>query len=85
LVKEGSKKKKPLPPVDVDEMPFELPDGWEWVRLLDVTSLITEQHRIVAKVDRLMTLCDELEAKLTQSINEREKLMETAVRQVLAV
>ncbi|HEY9708782.1 MAG TPA: restriction endonuclease subunit S, partial [Oculatellaceae cyanobacterium] len=43
-----------------------------------------EQGRIIAKVDRLMSLCDELEAKLTQSINDREKLMETAVRQVLA-
>ncbi|GAB4180297.1 MAG: restriction endonuclease subunit S [Coleofasciculaceae cyanobacterium] len=44
----------------------------------------SEQHRIVAKVDRLMALCDELEAKLTQSISNREKLMETAVSQVLA-
>jgi type I restriction enzyme S subunit len=31
-----------------------------------------------------MSLCDELEAKLTQSISDRKKLMETAVRQVLA-
>jgi type I restriction enzyme S subunit len=44
---------------------------------------INEQKRIVAKVDQLMSLCDELEAKLTQSINNREKLMETAVSQVL--
>jgi type I restriction enzyme S subunit len=45
---------------------------------------LPEQKRIITKVNCLMTLCDELEAKLTQSINEREKLMETAVRQVLA-
>lgn len=43
-----------------------------------------EQKRIVVKVDHLMSLCDELEAKLTQSISNREKLMETAVRQVFA-
>jgi type I restriction enzyme S subunit len=42
------------------------------------------QKCIVAKVEQLMSLCDELEAKLMQSINDREKLMETAVRQVLA-
>ncbi len=27
------KKQKPLPPIREDEMPFELPDGWEWCRL----------------------------------------------------
>ncbi|MFC3679091.1 restriction endonuclease subunit S [Bacterioplanoides pacificum] len=34
LVKDGKlKKQKPLPPVNDDEKPFELPEGWEWVRL----------------------------------------------------
>jgi type I restriction enzyme S subunit len=45
---------------------------------------LNEQHRIVTKVNQMMSLCDELEAKLTQSINDREKLMSAAVRQVLA-
>jgi type I restriction enzyme S subunit len=45
---------------------------------------VNEQKRIVAKVDQLMSFCDELEAKLTQSISDRGKLMKTAVRQVLA-
>ena len=45
---------------------------------------LTEQHRIVTKVDAMMKLCDELEAKLTQSISDRDKLMSAAVRQVLA-
>ncbi len=34
LIKEGKiKKQKPLPPIDPSEVPFELPQGWEWVRL----------------------------------------------------
>ncbi|KAA0876572.1 restriction endonuclease subunit S [Nitrincola tapanii] len=34
LVKDGKlKKQKPLPAVTDEEKPFELPEGWEWVRL----------------------------------------------------
>ena len=34
LMKDGKlKKQKPLPAVSDDEKPFELPEGWEWVRL----------------------------------------------------
>ncbi|UTX59092.1 restriction endonuclease subunit S [Klebsiella michiganensis] len=34
LVKDGKiKKQKPLPPISDEEKPFELPEGWEWVKL----------------------------------------------------
>lgn len=34
LIDEGKiKRDKPLPPVSEDEMPYVLPEGWEWVRL----------------------------------------------------
>ena len=37
LVKQGKiKKQKPLPEISEDEKPFELPVGWEWVRLGNV-------------------------------------------------
>ncbi|RNM09250.1 restriction endonuclease subunit S [Dickeya undicola] len=37
LVKQGKiKKQKPLPEISEDEKPFELPSGWEWVRLGDL-------------------------------------------------
>ena len=43
LVKAGKiKKQKPLPPISDDEKPFELPDGWEWVRLADISYQITD-------------------------------------------
>ena len=45
---------------------------------------VLEQDRIISKVNHYFLLCNELEAKLTQSINDREKLMEAGVRQVLA-
>jgi len=32
------KKQKPLPPISNEEKPFELPKGWEWARLGDVTN-----------------------------------------------
>ncbi len=38
LVKEGKiKKEKPLPAITEDEIPFELPKNWKWVRIGDVT------------------------------------------------
>lgn len=43
LVKEKKiKKEKPLPAISEDEKPFELPKGWEWCRLQNVTSKITD-------------------------------------------
>ena len=40
LVKEGKiKKEKPLPPITEEEMPFEIPGKWEWVRFYDVVDI----------------------------------------------
>ena len=37
LIKEGKiKKDKPLPPITEDEIPFEIPPTWKWVRLGDI-------------------------------------------------
>jgi type I restriction enzyme S subunit len=43
---------------------------------------LAEQHRIVAKVEQLMTLVDELETQLTQSHATSEKLMEAVVAEL---
>lgn len=45
---------------------------------------LEEQKRIVAKVNQLMALCDELETKLRQAEADSEKLMKAAVRDLLA-
>ena len=40
LIKEGKiKKEKPLPEIDADEIPFEIPMNWKWVKLGDVARI----------------------------------------------
>lgn len=42
LIKEGKiKKEKPLPPITQDEIPYDLPQGWQWVRLGEYTDIGT--------------------------------------------
>ncbi|RMT78898.1 restriction endonuclease subunit S [Pseudomonas viridiflava] len=45
---------------------------------------IAEQHRIVAKVDQLMALCDQLKTRLTQARQLNEQLASTLVQQAVA-
>lgn len=35
------KKEKPLPEISKEEIPYEIPDSWEWVRLLDIGSIFS--------------------------------------------
>lgn len=44
LIKEGKiKKDKPLPPITDDEIPFEIPSTWKWVRLGDIFNIVMGQ------------------------------------------
>lgn len=58
-------------------------------RLTDVTQFVVplpplaEQHRIVAKVDALMALCDQLEASLTTTATTRSKLLNALLHEAL--
>ncbi|GMQ55204.1 restriction endonuclease subunit S [Halopseudomonas aestusnigri] len=45
---------------------------------------LAEQHRIVAKVDQLMALCDQLKSCLTQARQLHEQLASTLVEQAVA-
>ena len=45
---------------------------------------LAEQHRIVAKVDELMALCDQLEAQLAATQNDSRRLLEAVLHEALA-
>jgi type I restriction enzyme S subunit len=45
---------------------------------------LAEQHRIVARVDELMALCDQLEQQLSQGEASRRKLLEAVLQEALA-
>lgn len=45
---------------------------------------LAEQHRIVAKVDELMALCDKLEAQLTTTRTDSRRLLEAVLHEALA-
>jgi type I restriction enzyme S subunit len=44
---------------------------------------LAEQHRIVAKVDELMLLCDELKARLSTTATTRRQLLEATLHDAL--
>ena len=44
---------------------------------------LAEQHRIVAKVDALMALCDQLESSLTTTATTRSRLLEALLHEAL--
>lgn len=57
LVKEGKLKKKDLEskPIEEDEIPFEIPESWEWVRLGEIVEFIGgyayDSHSFCAKTE----------------------------------
>ena len=45
---------------------------------------VAEQHRIVAKIDELMALCDQLEESLTTACDTRRRLLDAVLHDALA-
>ncbi|MCX7187282.1 MAG: restriction endonuclease subunit S, partial [Methylophilales bacterium] len=66
----GTAGQKRLPKDFVETNPFPLPP-------------LSEQHRIVAKVDKLMALCDQLKTRIQQANQQQQKLADVMVAQVL--
>lgn len=51
LIKEGKiKKEKPLPEITEDEVPFEIPESWKWVRLGDCSNYAQRKEKISANI-----------------------------------
>ncbi len=47
------KKEKALPPIIKDEIPYELPEGWVWCRIIDVCERVTDGfHHTPTKLDK---------------------------------
>jgi type I restriction enzyme, S subunit len=55
----------------------------KWESLLFPLPPLAEQHRIVAKVDELMSLCDELEAEIKNTAIFRRQLLEATLYEAL--
>lgn len=52
LIKEGKiKKQKSLPEITEEEIPFDIPESWEWVRIGDISKRITDgEHKTPKRV-----------------------------------
>lgn len=59
--------------------------GEDYCSVLIPIPPLAEQHRIVAKVDELMNLCDQLEVQLATSQRKRSRLLEATLCEALGV
>ncbi|MBW1833590.1 MAG: restriction endonuclease subunit S [Deltaproteobacteria bacterium] len=53
LITEGKiKKQNPLPPIAEDEVPYKLPQGWEWTNIQNISYQVTDgEHATPARID----------------------------------
>lgn len=75
LIAQGKiKRDKPLPPITGEEKPFELPQGWEWVRVADLCSMVTDGEHLTP------TRCDDsTQVPLVTAKNVRHEVMDYRV------
>ena len=75
LLAEGKiKRDKPLPPIAEEEEPFALPQGWEWARVADLCSMVTDGEHLTP------TRCDDAtQVPLVTAKNVRHEVMDYRV------
>lgn len=85
LITEGKiKKQKPLPAISDDEKPYDLPQGWEWVRLGDIgvwRSGTTPSRTNAKYYDGNIPWVKSGEVKQGRIYNTEEKVSETALQE----
>ena len=68
------KRDKPLPPIAEDERPFVLPLGWDWARVADLCSMVTDGEHLTP------TRCDDAtQVPLVTAKNVRHEVMDYRV------
>ena len=72
LISEGKiKKEKPLPPISAEEIPFDIPENWQWVRLGEI--VYSRQQK---KPDKKFSYIDIGSINnACQKLNEQEKIL----------
>lgn len=98
LIKEGKiKKEKPLPEIDEDEVPFEIPSSWKWVRLgmivafqggyaFKSTSYVEQSTNQVIRLGNIRTnmlLTDSKQVFVSDNIAEQAKDYKILVNDIL--
>ncbi|MDL5036732.1 restriction endonuclease subunit S [Comamonas sp. Y6] len=75
LIAEGKiKKDKPLPAIGENEKPFELPDGWNWTRVSEICSIVTDgEHATPQRIE------DPSQVPLVTAKNVRSEFMDYSV------
>ena len=74
---------------DLIEIPLRTTVGINNINTTEISNLIiplppiAEQERIVAKLEKLMKFCDELEANIRQGITHADQLLQTALKEAL--
>ena len=81
LIKEKKiRKEKPLPPITEEEIPFELPEGWVWCRIIKLFKVLSTNGKQIKNKDYLdkgnLPIIDQGKKLIGGYSNDRSKLIE---------
>ncbi|QCE32417.1 hypothetical protein FAI41_01820 [Acetobacteraceae bacterium] len=74
----GQKKRKILAPIKEEEIPYTLPEGWKWVRLIEIISVLSPPEKIPAskyKQEGLYPIIDQSQKEISGYTNNEKILV----------